>query len=116
VAQQDQQDLKEHKEIRVLLGRKAHKEPKAQQDQPAHKDPQDHLDQQDLKDRLALQDQQDLRAHRELQVPLDLKGHRGQLEHKVLLDLLLEVLTKLSTKTVPMLRLVAQTLHLMELH
>jgi hypothetical protein len=42
-------------------------------------------------------------------VPLDLKGHRGQLEHKVLLDLLLVPLTKLSTKTEQMLQQVAQT-------
>jgi hypothetical protein len=42
-------------------------------------------------------------------VPLDLKGHRGQLEHKVLLDLLLVMLTKLSTKMVQTTLLAAPT-------
>jgi hypothetical protein len=42
-------------------------------------------------------------------VPLDLKGHRGQLEHKVLLDLLLVMLTKLSTKIVQTTLLAAPT-------
>jgi hypothetical protein len=49
-------------------------------------------------------------------VPLDLKGHRGQLEHKVLLDLLLVMLTKLSTKMGPTLQPAVQTLHLTAQH
>jgi hypothetical protein len=45
-------------------------------------------------------------------VPLDLKGHREQREHKVLLDLLLVMLTKLSTKMAPTIPQAAQTYYI----